>query len=103
MARGPEARIQDRIVKMFRSRGWLAQKNSAGAGWPDFTFISPTAHILFAEFKAPGASLRPIQEAWIRDMRKRCTSGCSPEIVVWDDTGQAYAYLEKYHRYAGPF
>lgn len=100
--RGPEGSLQDKIVRMFRGRGWLAQKNSAGAGWPDFTFISPTAFILFVEFKAPGSPLRPIQEYWHREMRERISyrSPAPPvQVVIWWEVSQAYDWLNKYHRY----
>lgn len=102
MGRGPEGSLQDRIVRMFRARGWLAQKNSAGAGWPDFTFISPSGFVLFAEFKAQGAKLRPIQEAWHKEMHKRLSfrKPTPPiETVIWWETVQAYDWLSKYHRY----
>lgn len=102
MVRGPEARLQDRVVRMFRSNLWLAQKNSSGAGWPDFTFISPSAFVLLAEFKAPGQPLRPIQKAWHRDFKFRQDRSINrpPELVIWDDFNAAWDWLQKYNRYA---
>lgn len=104
MARGPEGRLQDAVVRMFRCRGWLGQKNAYGAGWADFTFISPTGFILFAEFKAPTGELRPLQVHWHTDMKHRIAlSRTSPphmEVVIWDNAQTAYNWLQKYERYS---
>jgi hypothetical protein len=106
MARGPEGMLQDRVVKMFRARGWLAQKNSGGAGWADFTFISPHGFVLFAEFKVPGEGLRRIQQAWHLSMQQRIAEGRlhypnkenSVAVVIFDTPAKAYDWLEVYRQ-----
>jgi hypothetical protein len=88
---------------MFRARGWLAQKNSLGAGWTDYTFISPFGFILFVEFKASETSeLRPIQSAWHSEVLKRITSKTPTATVAvrtWSSMQQAYDWFSEYNQY----
>lgn len=66
MARGPEAKIQDAVIKYARSKGLLCKKNEVGrymiqSGWPDFMIFGPMAKMIFMEFKAPGKIWTPLQ------------------------------------------
>lgn len=63
MARGPEAKIQDDVVRYSRSVGCVAYKfESPGkSGVPDFLFSHINCGPFLMEFKAPGQSPRPLQ------------------------------------------
>lgn len=74
MARGPEGKIQDAVIKYARSKGLLCKKNEVGryfvqSGWPDYMIFGRTQwstdrpHVAFLEFKAPGGRLTVLQES----------------------------------------
>ena len=76
MARGPEGKIQDAVVKHAKKLGMLPKKNETGryfvgSGWPDYTiYVGGTyadgfvrdPRTFFVEFKAPGGKLTPLQK-----------------------------------------
>lgn len=64
MARGPEAKVQDAVVRYARSVGCKAYKfeSPGNSGVPDFLFSHINSGPFFMEFKAPGAKPRPLQE-----------------------------------------
>lgn len=63
MPRGPEAKIQDAVVKYARKCGLMAIKleSSSLNGLPDFMFSHINCGPFFMEFKAPGSKPRPLQ------------------------------------------
>ncbi len=66
MARGPEGKIQDKVLKYAKSRGVLYKKNEVGryfvsSGWPDVIFFPGKSKCFFMEFKAPNKDLTPLQ------------------------------------------
>jgi len=67
MARGPEGKIQDAVLRYAKSRGLLYKKNEVGrffvsSGWPDVVFYPAHGQAFFMEFKRPGGKLTPLQE-----------------------------------------
>lgn len=53
--RGPEGKLQDKIVRYLKKTGWLVNKVTICSlnGWPDL-LIMKYGIILFIEVKAPG-------------------------------------------------
>jgi hypothetical protein len=73
--RGPEGRIQDKVVKYARADGWKAIKLSTFGPWgtngePDYEFARHPAVMFLIEFKAPGKESTPLQrnrqDEWLR-------------------------------------
>lgn len=74
MARGPEGKIQDAVVRYLKALGVLFKKDTPGrfnisVGWPDLTVFPtvfrsgrPPRVPFFIEFKAPGKGLTPLQD-----------------------------------------
>ena len=59
-----EKQIEQRLVRAVRSAGGLAPK-FISPGWdgvPDRIVLLPRGRIAFAELKAPGKKMRPLQE-----------------------------------------
>jgi hypothetical protein len=72
-----ERDLENRCVKLARSRGWLSRKmNGLGnASWPDRLFVPPPnipiKTVLWVEFKLPGKDPTPLQEHMHKDLRAR--------------------------------
>jgi hypothetical protein len=77
MARGPEGKIQDKVIKYARERyGALCKKNEVGrffvgSGWPDYMVFTKHGSMVFCEFKAPGKAPTPLQENVFENLRDR--------------------------------
>lgn len=79
--RGPEAKIQDAVIKYAREKhNALCVKNEAGTyhvgGFLDYTIYpdrtrKKTAQVFVIEFKAPGGELTPKQEHSFRQLEDR--------------------------------
>lgn len=63
MPRGPEAKIQDTVVKYARKKQVMAIKleSSNTNGLPDYLFSHIDCGPFLMEFKAPGRAPRPLQ------------------------------------------
>ncbi len=73
--RGPEAKLQDWIIKRLRKKGFLVTKLSQKyeRGWPDlmcFKRESPWGMCFFIEVKAPGKKPRMLQELTMRQLEQ---------------------------------
>jgi len=77
-----ETTIEHRLVEGVKSVGGLAPKfTSPGwAGAPDRLILLPGGHMAFAELKAPGKTLRPLQIK-----RKRQLEALGFRVYVIDD------------------
>lgn len=66
------ATIETGIVRKCKGRQEEALKLvlASGRGFPDRTILAPGGAIAFIEVKGDGDRLRPIQENWIRKLRK---------------------------------
>lgn len=64
-----ESRLQTDAVAFARSYSIISKKLSFGEGWPDYIFIGK-GRVLFVEFKAPGESPSPLQNAIILSLRR---------------------------------
>lgn len=90
MARGPEGKIQDAVLKYAKKKGLLYKKNEVGryfvsSGWPDVCFFPVEAkRPWFMEFKAPGKDLTPLQRV-LRD--KLVELGYSVHVVASKEAG----------------
>jgi hypothetical protein len=79
--RGPEAKIQDAVIKYAREKhNALCVKNEAGVyhvgGFLDYTIYPDksrrkTAQVFVVEFKAPGGELTPKQEYNVTQLKQR--------------------------------
>jgi hypothetical protein len=70
-----EARIQEKVVKWWRSLGYEAIKvgvvGSFGTqGWPDYMFLGLDGLIFFIEFKATDGDCTPLQLERHRQLRR---------------------------------
>lgn len=109
MARGPEAKIQDAVIKYARSKGLLCKKNEVGrymvaSGWPDYmvfgvSTIRDVYHgrevlalpkVVFMEFKRPGGKLTPLQQDVYDKLRAK---GFTYYMV--DDAAEGKALIDK--------
>lgn len=95
MGRGPEAKIQDAVLKYAKSRGLLYKKNEVGryfvaSGWPDVEFYPHGGKSFFMEFKAPGARPTPLQEHRISELR-----GAGYQVYVVNDAGLGKASIDR--------
>ena len=58
-----ERDVEKKLIDEVKKRGGLCEKWTSGTvGWPDRIIILPDGKIAFAELKAPGKKLRPLQE-----------------------------------------
>ena len=87
-----EKTIEDHLVKAVRLMGGLAPKFvSPGLdGVPDRLLLLPDGRMAFAELKAPGKQLRPLQ---IRRKRQLETLGF--RVFVIDNTDQIGGILDE--------
>jgi hypothetical protein len=98
--RGPEGKIQDKILAHARNVGLLYKKNEVGrffvsAGWPDVVFFpelkSRKSMPFFMEFKAPGKSLTPLQLNMKHEIESR-----GYEFFVVDSVEEGKKILDKH-------
>ena len=86
-----EKNIESCLVAEVRRRGGLAPKFvSPGLdGVPDRLILLPGGNFAFAELKAPGKTLRPLQA-----LRKRQLEKLGFRVFVIDGTGQIGGVLD---------
>lgn len=86
-----EKNIESRLVAEVRRRGGLAPKFvSPGLnGVPDRLILLPGGKFAFAELKAPGKTLRPLQA-----LRKRQLEKLGFRVFVIDDTEKIGSVLD---------
>ena len=86
-----EKNIESRLVAEVRRRGGLAPKFvSPGLdGVPDRLILLPDGNFAFAELKAPGKTLRPLQA-----LRKRQLEKLGFRVFVIDDTEKIGSVLD---------
>lgn len=86
-----EKNIETRLVTEVRRRGGLAPKFvSPGLdGVPDRLILLPDGNFAFAELKAPGKTLRPLQA-----LRKRQLEKLGFRVFVIDDTEKIGSVLD---------
>jgi len=67
-----EKQIEDRFVRMAEERGWWAVKLASPStrGMPDRMVLTPGKHVVFIEFKRPGAKVYKLQ-GWVHDRLRR--------------------------------
>ena len=87
-----EKNIESKLVAEVRRRGGLAPKFvSPGLdGVPDRLILLPSAKAAFAELKAPGKTLRPLQA-----VRKRQLEALGFRVFVIDSTEQIGGVLDE--------
>lgn len=87
-----ESQIEQHFKKKVEAHGALVWKfTSPGrAGVPDRIVILPGGRVVFAEMKAPGKKLRPLQRAVISLIRK---TGC--HVWVIDSLEKVDEFIEK--------
>lgn len=101
--RGPEAKIQDAVIKYAREKGALCKKNEVGryfvgSGFPDYTIFpdrdwkkgarAPVPFVV--EFKKPGGKLTPLQEEVRRQIEAR-----GYKYYLVDDKEQGKKIIDK--------
>ena len=84
--------VEEHLVKAVRLMGGLAPKFvSPGLdGVPDRLILLPGGRIAFAELKAPGKTLRPLQKR-----RKRQLEALGFRVYVIDNTEQIGGVLDE--------
>lgn len=87
-----EQRIEKRLKREVEKRGGKALKfTSPGwAGAPDRLVLLPGGRVAFAELKAPGGRVRPLQEKRLKDLR---ALGFYAEVV--DSPEEIKAFIER--------
>ena len=66
-----EKHVEKKLVEAVRKRGGLCPKfiSPGLAGVPDRIMLLPGGHMAFAELKAPGGKLRPLQAVRSEQLR----------------------------------
>lgn len=87
-----EKHIERKLVEAVRKSGGLAPKfvSSGFDGVPDRIILLPSGHIAFAELKAPGKVMRPLQ---VR--RKKQLEALGFKVYCIDNTEQISAILQE--------
>ena len=87
-----EKNIESKLAAEVRRRGGLAPKFvSPGLdGVPDRLILLPSGKVAFAELKAPGKTLRPLQA-----VRKRQLEALGFRVFVIDSTEQIGGVLDE--------
>lgn len=57
-----ESSIERACVKLVKDHKCILLKIQGVRGWPDRLLLAPNGKALFLEFKAPGQTLRPLQQ-----------------------------------------
>lgn len=83
--------VEEHLVKAIRLMGGLAPKfvSPGFDGVPDRLLLLPNGRMAFAELKAPGKQLRPLQKR-----RKRQLEALGFRIFVIDNTDQIGGVLD---------
>ena len=84
--------IEEKLVKAIRLMGGLAPKfvSPGFDGVPDRLILLPNGRMAFAELKAPGKQLRPLQKR-----RKRQLETLGFRVFVIDNTDQIGGVLSE--------
>ena len=84
--------IEEKLVKAIRLMGGLAPKfvSPGFDGVPDRLILLPNGRMAFAELKAPGKQLRPLQKR-----RKRQLETLGFRVYVIDNTDQIGGVLSE--------
>ena len=84
--------IEEKLVKSIRLMGGLAPKfvSPGFDGVPDRLILLPNGRMAFAELKAPGKQLRPLQKR-----RKRQLETLGFRVFVIDNTDQIGGVLDE--------
>ena len=84
--------IEEQLVKSIRLMGGLAPKfvSPGFDGVPDRLILLPNGRMAFAELKAPGKQLRPLQKR-----RKRQLEALGFRVFVIDNTDQIGGVLDE--------
>ena len=84
--------IEEKLVKAIRLMGGLAPKfvSPGFDGVPDRLILLPNGRMAFAELKAPGKQLRPLQKR-----RKRQLEALGFRVFVIDNTDQIGGVLDE--------
>ena len=84
--------IEEQLVKSIRLMGGLAPKfvSPGFDGVPDRLILLPNGRMTFAELKAPGKQLRPLQKR-----RKRQLEALGFRVFVIDNTDQIGGVLDE--------
>jgi hypothetical protein len=87
-----EKHIEQKLVQAVRAAGGVAPKFiSPGCdGMPDRLLLLPGGRIAFAEVKAPGKTMRPLQIK-----RKRQLEALGFRVYCLDDAGQIGGILDE--------
>ena len=87
-----EKYIEQGLVKAVKGMGGIAPKLTCPGfdGMPDRLVLLPKGRLAFAELKAPGKKLRPLQEK-----RKRQLEELGFLVFVIDNTDEIDAVIEK--------
>lgn len=87
-----EKYLERKLVKAVRKYGGLAPKfvSPGFDGVPDRIILLPSGHIAFAELKAPGKVMRPLQ---VR--RKKQLEALGFKVYCIDNTEQISAILQE--------
>ena len=87
-----EKNIEEKLVKAIRLMGGLAPKfvSPGFDGVPDRLILLPNGRMAFAELKAPGKQLRPLQKR-----RKRQLETLGFRVFVIDNTDQIGGVLDE--------
>ena len=87
-----EKHIEQKLIKKVKDKGGLALKLVSPSldGLPDRLLLLSKGKIAFAELKAPGKKLRPLQEK-----RKRQLEELGFLVFVIDNTDEIDAVIEK--------
>lgn len=83
--------VEEHLVKAIRLMGGLAPKfvSPGFDGVPDRLLLLPNSRMAFAELKAPGKQLRPLQKR-----RKRQLEALGFRVFVIDNTDQIGGVLD---------
>lgn len=67
-----EQKIEQKFKEQAEARGWIAPKLSCPGynGMPDRMILKDNGQVFFAEIKAPGELLRPLQVARMAMLRR---------------------------------
>ncbi len=86
--------IEQQLVKAVKSMGGIAPKlvSPGFDGLPDRLVLLPGGRLAFVELKAPGKSLRPLQEK-----RKRQLQALGFLVFCVDNVRQIGAVLDEIH------
>ncbi|NLB46092.1 MAG: VRR-NUC domain-containing protein [Clostridiaceae bacterium] len=86
--------IEQQLVKAVKSMGGIAPKlvSPGFDGMPDRLVLLPGGRLAFVELKAPGKSLRPLQEK-----RKRQLQALGFLVFCVDGVSQIGAVLDEIH------